>query len=37
LENSKVFDFTLDDAEVRTISALDTGTRIGPNPDNVNF
>jgi diketogulonate reductase-like aldo/keto reductase len=37
LENSKVFDFTLDEAEVRAISALDTGTRIGPNPDNVNF
>jgi diketogulonate reductase-like aldo/keto reductase len=37
LENSRIFDFTLDPAEMRAISGLENGTRIGPHPDNVNF
>jgi diketogulonate reductase-like aldo/keto reductase len=37
LENSRIFDFTLDPAEMRAIAALENGTRIGPHPDNVNF
>jgi methylglyoxal/glyoxal reductase len=37
LENSKVFDFELARDDVARISALDTGTRIGPNPDNITF
>ena len=37
LENSKVFDFELAHDDVARISALDTGTRIGPNPDNITF
>jgi diketogulonate reductase-like aldo/keto reductase len=37
LENSKVFDFELAHDDVSRISALDTGTRIGPNPDNITF
>jgi diketogulonate reductase-like aldo/keto reductase len=32
-ENIAVFDFTLTDDEVRAISALDRGERIGPDPD----
>ncbi|HEY1523333.1 MAG TPA: aldo/keto reductase [Solirubrobacteraceae bacterium] len=31
-ENFQLFDFTLSDDEVRAIDALDTGTRIGPDP-----
>lgn len=37
LENSRIFDFTLDAAEMRSISGLENGTRVGPHPDNVNF
>ena len=37
LENSKVFDFELAHDDVSRITALDTGTRIGPNPDNIAF
>jgi hypothetical protein len=29
-----VFDFGLSDAEVATIGGLETGTRLGPDPDN---
>jgi diketogulonate reductase-like aldo/keto reductase len=36
-ENSRVFDFTLEQADVDALSALDTGTRIGPNPDTIDF
>jgi methylglyoxal/glyoxal reductase len=35
LENSKVFDFELAHEDVVRISSLDTGTRIGPHPDNM--
>jgi diketogulonate reductase-like aldo/keto reductase len=36
-ENSRIFDFALDQADVDALSALDTGTRIGPNPDAIDF
>ncbi|MGH8791627.1 MAG: aldo/keto reductase [Stackebrandtia sp.] len=32
-ENIDVFDFTLDAADMRTIAALNTDTRLGPDPD----
>ena len=35
LENSKVFDFALDNDEMSRISALDDGTRFGPHPDTI--
>ncbi len=34
--NLDVFDFELDDDDVAVISDLDTGTRIGPDPDQFN-
>lgn len=34
-ENFDVFDFTLDDEEIRRLDALDTGVRGGPDPDEV--
>ncbi len=37
LENTGVFDFTLDAGEMRSIAAVEDGTRIGPHPDNVTF
>jgi methylglyoxal/glyoxal reductase len=37
LENSRIFDFELDDADMARIAALDQGTRIGPDPDKVTF
>lgn len=37
LENSRVFDFELDEQDMGRISGLDTGTRIGPNPDTITF
>ncbi len=37
LENSKVFDFELDAEDMSRISGLDTGARIGPNPDTITF
>ena len=33
VENADVYGFTLSDAEMDMISALDTGARIGPDPD----
>ena len=36
-QNLDVFGFTLSDAEVATISALDKGLRTGPNPDEFNW
>ncbi|KAB8140064.1 aldo/keto reductase [Chloroflexia bacterium SDU3-3] len=36
-ENSEIFDFTLAPDEVAAISALDTGVRLGPNPDTASF
>jgi diketogulonate reductase-like aldo/keto reductase len=37
LENSKVFDFELDADDMRRITGLDAGARIGPNPDTITF
>jgi methylglyoxal/glyoxal reductase len=37
LENSRVFDFELDADDMSRITGLDTGTRIGPNPDMITF
>ena len=34
-ENSQVFDFDLDDADLAAIAALETGERTGSNPDDV--
>jgi diketogulonate reductase-like aldo/keto reductase len=36
-ENARLFDFELTPEDMKAIDALDTGTRIGPDPDNVNF
>jgi methylglyoxal/glyoxal reductase len=36
-ENSRIFDFVLEQADVDALSAKDTGTRIGPNPDTIDF
>jgi diketogulonate reductase-like aldo/keto reductase len=36
-ENAALFDFELTPAEVAAIDGLDTGTRIGPDPDNITF
>jgi diketogulonate reductase-like aldo/keto reductase len=36
-ENARLFDFELAPDEMKAIDALDTGTRIGPDPDHVNF
>jgi len=36
-ENSRIFDFALDPGDVERITALDTGTRIGPHPDRITF
>ena len=35
LENSGIFDFKLARDDVAKITALDTGTRLGPHPDNM--
>ena len=37
LENSRVFDFELDPEDVARLEALDSGTRVGPDPDNFDF
>jgi 2,5-diketo-D-gluconate reductase A len=34
-ENFDVFDFTLTDAQLAAIDALDTGVRGGPDPDGI--
>ena len=36
-ENAALFDFELSPAEMAAIDGLDTGTRIGPDPDNIRF
>lgn len=36
-ENSQIFDFALEQADVDALSAPDTSTRIGPNPDTIDF
>lgn len=37
VENFKIFDFTLSDAQMAAISALDSGFRTGPHPDEFNW
>jgi methylglyoxal/glyoxal reductase len=37
IENSKIFDFTLDPEDMKKIESLDCGKRFGPDPDNFNF
>ena len=34
-ENIDIFDFELDDADMAALDALDTGTRVGPDPDKL--
>lgn len=36
-QNFDVFDFALDDAQMRAIAALDTGRRNGADPDHFDF
>lgn len=36
-ENASLFDFSLSDAEMKQIAALDVGQRVGPDPDNFDF
>lgn len=36
-ENADVYDFALSDAEMALIATLDTGERIGPDPDRFSF
>jgi diketogulonate reductase-like aldo/keto reductase len=36
-ENSRLFDFALATEDVEKLTALDTGSRIGPNPDTIDF
>jgi diketogulonate reductase-like aldo/keto reductase len=36
-ENADIFDFTLSEADMKALDALDAGQRIGPDPDNFNF
>jgi methylglyoxal/glyoxal reductase len=36
-ENAALFDFELTPAEVAAIDGLDTGTRMGPDPDHITF
>ena len=35
--NFEIFDFTLSDAEIADITALDRGERTGPDPDTFNY
>jgi diketogulonate reductase-like aldo/keto reductase len=37
IENAALFDFTLTDAEMNQVNALDQNTRVGPDPLNVKF
>lgn len=36
-ENIDVFDFTLDEDDMKAVAALDNGTRLGPNPDDFDW
>lgn len=36
-ENINVFDFELDQADMMAVNSLETGVRVGPNPDTANF
>lgn len=35
--NANVYDFLLDEADLARIDALDTGERVGPHPDHIDF
>lgn len=35
--NAKIFDFQLSEEDMKKISCLNTGVRIGPDPDKINF
>ncbi|MCY6482960.1 aldo/keto reductase [Clostridium aestuarii] len=35
--NSEIFDFEISDEDMKRISELNTGVRIGPDPDNIDF
>jgi len=37
LENSRIFDFELDAEDMAHLESLDSGTRVGPDPDNFDF
>jgi diketogulonate reductase-like aldo/keto reductase len=37
LENSRIFDFALDAVDMAAIATLDSGARIGPDPDTIAF
>ena len=36
-QNAQVFDFTLDEVDMNAISAMDSGSRAGADPDNFDF
>ena len=36
-ENSKIFDFKISDEDMDRIATLNTGERIGPDPDHITF
>lgn len=36
-ENLQIFDFTLDEEDMRIIASLETGERSAPDPDNMPF
>ena len=36
-ENADIFDFTLSEADMKSLDALDAGERVGPDPDNFYF
>ena len=37
IENAQIFDFELEDEDIKIIDSLDRNERLGPNPDNFNF
>lgn len=37
VSNSRIFDFELSEEDMNRIQALDTGLRVGPDPDHFNF
>lgn len=36
-ENANIFDFEISDEDMKLIASLNTGERIGPDPDNIDF
>ena len=37
VENSRIFDFELSEADMKEIAALDVNQRVGPDPDNFDL